>query len=63
MGRNITAVAFLLLFGAVTYLGAVVRSQQRAIDALLFDHEESIKLQHKFSLDLQQLRQQLQPDR
>ena len=62
MGRTLTAVAFLLLFGAVAYLGAVVKSQQNAIDALVFDHGESVKLQHQLSSDLQQLRRQLPPD-
>lgn len=63
MGRTLAAVAFLLLFGAVAYLGAVVKSQQNAIDALVFDHGESVKLQHQLSLDLQKLRRQLPPDK
>jgi hypothetical protein len=63
MGRTITAVAFLLLFGAVAYLGAMVRSQQNAIEALIFDHNESVKLQHKLSIDIQQLRRQLPPEK
>ncbi len=63
MGRKVVLVAFVLLFGAVAYLGAIVKAQQRAIDALVSDHRESIKMQHKLSLDLQKLRQQWQKDR
>ena len=63
MGRTLIVVAFLLLFCAVIYLGAVVQAQQQAIDALVSDHKESIKMQHQLSQDIQTLRQEWQNGR
>lgn len=60
MGRYVSLGGFLLLFGAVIYLGAIVREQQRAIEALVADQAITLRLQHKFSTDLQKLRQQVE---
>ena len=58
MGRYLTGCGFLLLFCAVVYLGAVVAEQQRAIEALVFDHATTMKLQNQLVTDVQSLRQQ-----
>ncbi len=63
MGRTATAVAFSLLFGAVAYLGAVMVAQQRAIEALVSDQREALKIQHKLIQDLQELRREWQSGR
>lgn len=55
MGRYLIATGFLLLFGGLLYLGAVVSEQQRAIEALVSDQAESLKLQNKLSNDFQML--------
>lgn len=62
MGRKAIVVAFLLLFGAVAYLGAIVRVQQQTLDALVSDQRVSVKVQHKLSQDLQELRRERQVD-
>jgi hypothetical protein len=63
MGRKLIVVAFVLLFCAVIYLGAIVQAQQQAIDALVYDHRESVKIQHQLSQDIQTLRQEWQKGR
>ncbi len=55
MGRYLVAIGLLLLFGGLLYLGAIVAEQQRAIDALVLDQAESLKLQNKLSNDFQVL--------
>ncbi len=59
MGRYLTGCGFLLLFCAVIYLGAVVAEQQRAIEALVFDHATTMQLQNQLVTDIQNLRQEL----
>ena len=56
MGKHWTLTGFLLLFGAVLYLGAIVAEQQRAIEALVNDNAVSLDLQGKLQRELQKLR-------
>jgi hypothetical protein len=60
MGRYLIAGGFVVLFGAVTYLGAVVSEQQRAIEALVLDQTASMQLQYKLVNDIQSLRRQIE---
>jgi hypothetical protein len=63
MLRNTAIAAFLILFGAVIYLGAVVTEQQRAIEALVSDNATSLNLQVKFSNELSALRAQIEQNK
>jgi hypothetical protein len=63
MDRKFTLGAFAVAFGALLYLGAVVAEQQRAIEALVNDHAESLRMQNQLSNDVQELRRWLETGR